>query len=151
MSNRLKCSSVCAVWSAQSPLFMRPDHPSAAVTELTTESHLDSWGVTMLYQGGCKMSSLTRKLTASISPTSTLPVPLFSSLLLNLHLRLGYYHLVQVLGSCSVTSFSFSVSELIQDYSTSWVLNAPLHAVETMIWSRELLKSAQLKGANIKI
>lgn len=88
------------------------------------------------------MSSLTRKLTARISPTSTLPVPLFNSLLLNLLLRLGYSHLVQVLGSCSVTSFSFSVSELIRDYSTSWVLNAPLHVVETMIWSRELLKSA---------
>lgn len=39
-----QCSSQVAVWSAESPLCMRPDHPSPAVTELTTESHLDPGG-----------------------------------------------------------------------------------------------------------
>lgn len=39
-----QCSSQVMAWSAESPLCMRSDHPSPAVTELTTESHLDPGG-----------------------------------------------------------------------------------------------------------
>lgn len=69
------CSSQVVAGKAEPPLWMRPDHPSPAVTELTTESHLDPW-VTVVHQGGWKMSPLTRKLPPHIPLTAELASPL---------------------------------------------------------------------------
>lgn len=108
--------------------------------------------VTVVHQGSCKMSSLTRKLPGWIPLTSALPTPphtpthppTTNTPHPHLPLRLGYSQEVQRLGSCSdlVSGKPFFSPgtgcfqhEWMWVRSTPWVFNAPVHIMETVVWA----------------